>query len=448
MMLVHRPISVAVDVLRGATNNDNECSYEEEPSSTAGSPATAQGASAISSAAPPNGAWMEEDEEAMLAEMERMKRATLEACMVEVETHLDRFLKSNPWTGTYEQWIGELHPENLRVNPHSGEMVIDHRFYVEGSDHRRLWNSTVDERRKVPPQSYGGGSPTVAMAQAQRRAGAFAPVSPDLQSALRSALVAGPLVAPAPLTWLPPQRQLPLLDPRAAVHAAPAYMPSHSCGQGRAAPQYFGVAAAYSGPQVVCGVAAPAPCHLQWPPRLEGVRTLRAASLRMPPQQEGYGRAVPEGVSSMIEFRRFHSYEPPVVNPPACSSYASIAPSGYPQQWPRPEGAPTLRAPSPLYVRPQQDVYIPQHVPVAGGAGGHEFKRANSYMPPAAPAQQRATSCGSSYRLPSPHLGSLDRTVRSVAYAAPQMLAAREVHLRAPAYAQPRVLIQPWEIVP
>jgi len=260
--------------------------------------------------------------------------------------------------------------------------------------------------------------------------------------------VAGPLVAPAPLTWLPPQRQLPLLDPRAAVHAAPAYMPSHSCGQGRAAPQYFGVAAAYSGPQVVCGVAAPAPCHLQWPPRLEGVRTLRAASLRMPPQQEGYGRAVPEGVSSMIEFRRFHSYEPPVVNPPACSSYASIAPSGYPQQWPRPEGAPTLRAPSPLYVRPQQDVYIPQHVPVAGGAGGHEFKRANSYMPPAAPAQQRATSCGSSYRLPSPHLGSLDRTVRSVAYAAPQMLAAREVHLRAPAYAQPRVLIQPWEIVP
>merc|ERR1712012_707332 len=51
--------------------------------------------------------------------------------------------------GTYEQWIGELHPENLRTDVSDGEVSIDHRFYIEGSDHLRLWNSRVDRGRSV-----------------------------------------------------------------------------------------------------------------------------------------------------------------------------------------------------------------------------------------------------------------------------------------------------------
>lgn len=88
----------------------------------------------------------------MLAQMERMKQAAYRACLAEVETHLDGFLRKHSG-GTYEQWIGELHPENLRINAFSGEKSVDHRFYIEGSDHLRLWNARVDSRRSVRVQA-------------------------------------------------------------------------------------------------------------------------------------------------------------------------------------------------------------------------------------------------------------------------------------------------------
>lgn len=93
-----------------------------------------------------------EDDDAELAQMERMRRDTCAACMLEVEIHLDKFLRSRG-DGTYEQWIGELHPENVRTDVRRpGEKTLDHRFYIEGSDHRRLWNSRVYPMRRIAPR--------------------------------------------------------------------------------------------------------------------------------------------------------------------------------------------------------------------------------------------------------------------------------------------------------
>lgn len=76
---------------------------------------------------------------------EEMKRKALvrEAvarCHEEIEKHLDSFLRIHP-DGTYEEWIRELHPENVQQGKILDDLwVIDERFYVESSDHRKLWN--------------------------------------------------------------------------------------------------------------------------------------------------------------------------------------------------------------------------------------------------------------------------------------------------------------------
>lgn len=84
----------------------------------------------------------------MLAQMERMKQGAYQACLAEVESHLKAFLSRSP-VGSYEQWIGELHPENVRMGGGVGERSVDHRLYNEGSVHLRLWNSHVERRRSV-----------------------------------------------------------------------------------------------------------------------------------------------------------------------------------------------------------------------------------------------------------------------------------------------------------
>ena len=59
--------------------------------------------------------------------------------MKEVSTHLESFLHDNP-TASYEEWISSLHPDNAEYADGS----IDHRFYVEDSDHRILWNECME----------------------------------------------------------------------------------------------------------------------------------------------------------------------------------------------------------------------------------------------------------------------------------------------------------------
>ena len=77
-----------------------------------------------------------------LEEMMAIKKEAEERCMNDTKDHLLAFIKDNP-NAKYHQWIEAFHPENA----HDGMLLegmgktIDHRFYVEESDHRRLWNA-------------------------------------------------------------------------------------------------------------------------------------------------------------------------------------------------------------------------------------------------------------------------------------------------------------------
>ncbi len=61
-------------------------------------------------------------------------------CMKEITNHLKPFLVQHP-NATYEEWVAELHPDNAEYS----DGRIDHRFYVEDSDHRILWNGFMKE---------------------------------------------------------------------------------------------------------------------------------------------------------------------------------------------------------------------------------------------------------------------------------------------------------------
>ena len=89
------------------------------------------------------------------AERRDVRKVSEEACKNEMRTHLDEFLTKNP-SSTYEKWIEDLHPENLSDPQLLKEMdkELDLRFYVEESDHLRLWNEKVqDPVRQVKPRN-------------------------------------------------------------------------------------------------------------------------------------------------------------------------------------------------------------------------------------------------------------------------------------------------------
>ena len=109
-------------------------------------------------------------------EHKRMVREAEQMSLEIMREHLEEFVSANPMA-TYESWIGALHPDNVledRTPPQAedaagtagragdaGGMNIDHRFYVEYSDHRRIWNESLnddDGREFVPPRTAQGGS--------------------------------------------------------------------------------------------------------------------------------------------------------------------------------------------------------------------------------------------------------------------------------------------------
>merc|ERR1719433_1564921 len=55
----------------------------------------------------------------MLSQLQVMKQEAYQACLAEIEAHLDTFLQGDP-QATYEEWIAELHPENMRTNTNGG----------------------------------------------------------------------------------------------------------------------------------------------------------------------------------------------------------------------------------------------------------------------------------------------------------------------------------------
>jgi hypothetical protein len=74
-------------------------------------------------------------------------------CHAEIENHLRDFLEAKP-EATYEDWIGDLHPDNVSEGTLLADLKqVDMRFYVIDSDHRMLWNQTVGEDRQVPPRT-------------------------------------------------------------------------------------------------------------------------------------------------------------------------------------------------------------------------------------------------------------------------------------------------------
>mmetsp|Transcript_30024 Transcript_30024/g.45535 ORF Transcript_30024/g.45535 Transcript_30024/m.45535 type:complete len:326 (-) Transcript_30024:265-1242(-) len=86
---------------------------------------------------------------------EKARQLMLEAeaaCTQAMKDHLLEFVQKHP-KASYEEWIGELHPENL----HDGRLLdlpskeLDHRFYVKESDHRKMWNLHLDAKRQYVP---------------------------------------------------------------------------------------------------------------------------------------------------------------------------------------------------------------------------------------------------------------------------------------------------------
>ncbi len=97
-------------------------------------------------------------EEAMRRDV---RREAEEACLQTMRDHLSEFLQQHS-DGTYEEWIFALHPENTQDASLLQDMEykeVDLRFYVEESDHRQLWNETInDPHRQVAARTsmWGG----------------------------------------------------------------------------------------------------------------------------------------------------------------------------------------------------------------------------------------------------------------------------------------------------
>lgn len=109
------------------------------------------------------------DDEKLADNMERMNRdiqmekdalimmkEAEEACLRAITDHFIEFVADSPGVVTYEQWIADLHPENTREGLllEGMDKEVDHRFYVQDSDHRKLWNAHLGNgRAPVPARS-------------------------------------------------------------------------------------------------------------------------------------------------------------------------------------------------------------------------------------------------------------------------------------------------------
>jgi hypothetical protein len=94
---------------------------------------------------------LEEMNQANREEQERKElvRQAKEICMQAIHEHLRSFLQENP-DGTYEEWIQELHPDN--VDEVKG--TIDERFFVEDCEHQLIWTEQTEKlHQKTPPSA-------------------------------------------------------------------------------------------------------------------------------------------------------------------------------------------------------------------------------------------------------------------------------------------------------
>ena len=79
--------------------------------------------------------------------------------------HLKDFIHNHP-NATYEEWIATLHPDNVTTTSGDADITghtnsasnsnpsinsipkIDHRFYIESSDHRIMWNEYLVQQQQ------------------------------------------------------------------------------------------------------------------------------------------------------------------------------------------------------------------------------------------------------------------------------------------------------------
>lgn len=90
-------------------------------------------------------------------------RKAIAECHAEIAKHLDDFLEereahaNNPFAPSYEEWIADLHPENVVYDDgNTNHLQVDLRFFVEKSDHRVLWNQRMEAQphRQVKVRTY------------------------------------------------------------------------------------------------------------------------------------------------------------------------------------------------------------------------------------------------------------------------------------------------------
>ena len=125
------------------------------------------------------------EETAQENEHKRMVREAEAMSMDIMKQHLEEFIRAYP-RSTYESWIGALHPDNVvegklvddGAAAGGTSMEIDHRFYVEDSDHRRLWNDSLNEQNDGDKRDY------VVPARSSRD-GTADDSTPDPQAVLR-----------------------------------------------------------------------------------------------------------------------------------------------------------------------------------------------------------------------------------------------------------------------
>jgi len=89
----------------------------------------------------------EKEEEEIIRQVQEIKRhcqeaeEAREACLHVIGEHLDDFIHKSS-NAKYEDWLRSCHPENCRRS-------IDNRFYQKDSDHRMMWNTIQQRRRRL-----------------------------------------------------------------------------------------------------------------------------------------------------------------------------------------------------------------------------------------------------------------------------------------------------------
>ena len=84
-----------------------------------------------------------EDHRTLDEEDQKKMENSKQQALVIINQHLSSYLENRP-SPKYEDWIAKLHPDNVNTDG-----VVDKRLYLPNSDHRNVWNDSVDRQYHV-----------------------------------------------------------------------------------------------------------------------------------------------------------------------------------------------------------------------------------------------------------------------------------------------------------